>query len=221
MIPGPDIILACPHCNALARHGSLLSGNTFGEQLWTDGKRVAPMCPFPPAYVRCRSCRGFHWLDDARRVGRIPGPFDENPDAEVPPEWLAAPEVEEPTPAGYLEAIETGAIDPEPELDMRVRAMWRGNAPFREHAPSDAAHARAVDAPVDAEARRLNLEAIVDLLADADGDRLLMRAEALRELGRFDEAVAALDRVEGEGFQKVVSALRRYCEAGDPAPHVL
>ena len=42
MIPGPDQIVACPKCNGLAKYRTLLSGNTFGARVWTDGKQDAP-----------------------------------------------------------------------------------------------------------------------------------------------------------------------------------
>src|SRR5262249_46271369 len=38
MLPGPDTIIACPHCG-LARHRMWLSGSSFGAIVWSDGKR--------------------------------------------------------------------------------------------------------------------------------------------------------------------------------------
>ena len=43
MLPGPNQIVACPHCEALAQYETLTSGNTFGARVWTDGKQIAPM----------------------------------------------------------------------------------------------------------------------------------------------------------------------------------
>lgn len=36
MMPGPDQIVACPRCGALAKYTTFLSGNTIGALLWTD-----------------------------------------------------------------------------------------------------------------------------------------------------------------------------------------
>jgi hypothetical protein len=58
MLAGPDQIVACPHCKALAKYMTLMSGNTFGARVWTDGKQDAPMLPHPPAVVKCRQCAG-------------------------------------------------------------------------------------------------------------------------------------------------------------------
>jgi hypothetical protein len=221
MMPGPDMIVACPHCQTLARYGTLHSGNTFGATQWTDGKMIAPMLPRPPEFVRCRECRGFYWLDQATPVGELPGPFGGDDEAEVRPEWVSAPEVEEPTESGYHEALAAGSIEPERELDFRILAWWRGNDAFRGLETTDATGDQAGDAPVDAEARRLNLEVLAALLAGADENLLVLRVEALRQLGRFDEALVVLESVEGDDYEEVTSALRRYCEAGDPELHEL
>ena len=42
---GPARILTCPHCGAKKEVLSLLSGNTFGQQVWSDNKTIAPMLP--------------------------------------------------------------------------------------------------------------------------------------------------------------------------------
>jgi hypothetical protein len=86
--------------------------------------------------------------------------------------------------AGYYDALESGmAMNPEHELELRVHAWWRGNDP-----------ARAADAqPLARDARQIaNMERMIELCAHGDHEILLFRAEALRQLGRFDEASDAL-----------------------------
>ena len=43
MLPGPYQIIACPQCKGLAKYMTLMSGNTIGARVWTDGKR-SPRC---------------------------------------------------------------------------------------------------------------------------------------------------------------------------------
>ena len=62
MIPGPDHIIGCPHCDALARCPTMLFGNTNGKKAWTDGRDIAPMLPRPPAFVTCHACSDSYWL---------------------------------------------------------------------------------------------------------------------------------------------------------------
>lgn len=80
MMPGPDIVVACPWCEEPLRRLSLLSGNTFGAVVWTDGWRDLPMLPLPPPVSRCGACQRFFWVGRARELGEIPSPFMEDPE---------------------------------------------------------------------------------------------------------------------------------------------
>lgn len=98
MMYGLDRVVACPHCSGLARQHTLLSGNTFGGQAWTDGKFGAPMLELSPAVVKCRHCPKCYWLDDAAKVGHM-RPFldrEQNLEQQVDPAWIAAKSVQEP-----------------------------------------------------------------------------------------------------------------------------
>jgi len=37
-MPGPDIIRRCTGCGSGVTERTMLSGNTFGAKIWTDGK---------------------------------------------------------------------------------------------------------------------------------------------------------------------------------------
>jgi len=205
---GLNLIVACPHCGGLARFQTLLSGDTFGATRWSDGKIDAPTLPMPPAFVRCRKCRDFYWGDEATPVDR-PSRGDQ----------AASRLATEPAEAEYLEVLDAGLVAPARERDARVLAWWRGNDARR-----GGGLLRLLGKLVkrdDDEARRRNLEALVMLFDDADPDDRLMKAEALRELGRFDEALAALARVNDEDRAEVAAILRRDCEARDSYLHRL
>ena len=45
MMPGNPRILICPFCGTEKQIMSLISGNTFGAELWSDNKQIAPMLP--------------------------------------------------------------------------------------------------------------------------------------------------------------------------------
>jgi hypothetical protein len=72
MLPGPDEIIRCPVCLGLLRHSTLASGNTFGAELWSDGRLDAPMLPDSPPVVLCPCCAAPFWERSAVRVGEIP-----------------------------------------------------------------------------------------------------------------------------------------------------
>jgi hypothetical protein len=210
VIPGPDQIVACPHCRGLGKFPTLMSGNTFGARLWTDGKQVAPMLPSPPAVAKCRHCGRCYWLADAEEVGTI-GPWGRG-SGHVDPAWVAAASVVEPTEEEYYVALEAGlAKDRRRERDLRVLAWWRGNDAFR-----DASHAQAGDGAADPAPRRNNLHALAELLDEKDVDDRIMKAEVLRELADFEAATGILATITSSDYGAVVRQLRSLCDGQDP-----
>jgi hypothetical protein len=209
MILGPDQIVACPFCAGLAKYMTLISGNTFGSQVWTDGKQIAPMLPAPPAVVKCRHRMEYYWLRDAKEVGTGKGWGDE--EETVDPRWDDAEYVEEPTEDGYYAAIERNlARGREQERSLRILAWWRRNDAFR----------RGLSAPVGAIATAStkyqdNLKALADLLDTADENDLAMKAEVFRELGEFEAAMGVLNQIEPGEYSEVIRQIRDLCERQD------
>jgi hypothetical protein len=71
MKPGPTIIIACPNCGQYAKKKTLLSGNNFGTELWSEGKRVLAILPVFPSLVICKKCNQFYWVKDAKEVESV------------------------------------------------------------------------------------------------------------------------------------------------------
>jgi hypothetical protein len=109
------------------------------------------------------------------------------PGEDFPPEWAALPAVRELPEAELLAALAAGVtLGGEEERELRLRAWWAGNDPYREPGATWKPFAEREPAARD------NLRALLELL---DPERPLehwMKAEALRELERFDEALALL-----------------------------
>ena len=207
-------ILACPKCKGLAKYMTLVSGNTFGARLWTDGKQVAPMLPLPPAVVKCLHCGECYWLAKAKRRWFV-GLWMRW----MKPAWAAVQGVQEPTEEQYHRAIERGlATTPEQEKDLRVLAWWRGNDAFREAPikplqPNRKALARAI--PRAQGPWRKNLEALTHLLDETDETGRLMKVEVLRELGQFESAKQLLSCIDSSELAAVVGKLHSLCTSGD------
>ena len=53
MISDPDLVVACPHCQALAKIFTVESADLRGAVTWSDGWQDAPMMPKPPRITRC------------------------------------------------------------------------------------------------------------------------------------------------------------------------
>lgn len=182
MIPGPEIILACPLCNALAKLPTFDAIDTSGVVSWTDGYQELPGVPRQPNIVRCHACAKVYWLAVAVQLGFLmPGEVGEDERAS----WNNLPAVTPTDEAGYFEALQDGlAAFPEQELELRVFAWWRGNDKHRECKTTGRF-------PQTPEAIA-NAERLIDLTLAGDHELVLFRAEALRQLGRFKEASDAL-----------------------------
>lgn len=204
MLPGPNQIVACPHCESLAQYMTLRSGNTFGARIWTDGKQIAPMLPRPPAVAKCRHCNECYWLADAREVGTV-DPWGNEPNRSHP-DWDVAPAVEEPLEADFYAALGKGlATDDQQERTLRILAWWRRNDVYRDGVQGEN------QTPLTDEGRR-NLVELSRLLDEAEDNDRIMKAEVLRELGDFEAASEILDQVTSEEYTAVVRQLRQLCD---------
>ena len=204
---GPNQIVACSHCGALAHYRTLVSGNTIGAVVWTDGRQCAVMMKTPPAVVKCHACATCYWLADAREIGTVARDFRAK--GPVPEAWSKAPEVKEPSADDYFLAIEAGlAKEMEQEKRLRVLAWWRANDASRDWTP-DAERAPAASPG----GFRRNLRRLVELLTDDTDDERVMKAEVRRELGQFKAAEAALGEVASRDLDWVVERIRTLCKA--------
>ena len=185
MIAGPDLIVACPHCQALAKIFTVESADARGAVTWSDGWQDAPMMPRPPRVARCPSCKKIYWTWEAVQLGYAPPPEIATPEQTA---WKDAPYLEPLDESGVAEAISAG-YSPTADLEMELRVLrwWRGNDPFRRH-DDPVGHATAPDAIA-------NIERIIEMMKDGEEDLLLFRAEAQRQLGLFEDATRTLDGV--------------------------
>lgn len=208
MIPGPDRIITCPKCRGLARHSTILSGNTSGARIWTDGKRIAPMLPLPPAVVKCGDCGECYWLADAKEPSRIT-------------RWMVKiharisawePDyVEEPGEADYYVALQKRlARNLEQERTLRILVWWCRNDAFREDTWEQS---RTTTATSDSWKR--NLEILLAFLDESDEGGCLMKTEVLRELGKFEAAKQVLANVTSPELAAVVGQFQTLVDAGD------
>ena len=178
MIPGPTIIISCPHCGQYAKKRTLISGNTFGAKLWSDGKKIAPMLPDFPNLVVCSKCDQFYSVKNAKKIAEIKN------SAELKEKYSNVEFIEFPTFYQYLKALEK---IPD-ERYIRIRIWWSYNDYFRND------HENKIT-PDMHDLNAKNLLALLKLLDESDQNDLLMKAEILRNLGWFEESKLLLDRI--------------------------
>jgi hypothetical protein len=202
MTPGPTLIMKAPGCKKPVKFSTIASGNTFGATFWTDGKQEAPMLPDKPWLRRSPSEGVLFWTDQCEEIGRIDffhGGEEKNA------EWKDLEYAEEPSEADYLAALSSGIADTdERKRYLRMRLWWTGNDCIRrgESQQLSASHVH-------------NLEAFSSLLSDSDPDQRLMKAEVMRELSRYDEALSLLDFAYPDDYSHAVTRIRELATSGD------
>ncbi|MEW6323972.1 MAG: hypothetical protein AB1515_01145 [Nitrospirota bacterium] len=173
MKPGPIVIRKCSACAGLIAQATVVSGNTLGARFWTDGKFDAPMLPDQPWLVKCPHCAALLWLNEQEHVEEL-WPYDEDFQDALP---YTAPLIQD-----YLGLLQKGVSDTRRERYLRLRAWWAGN---------DARRHSGKDAPL-SDDEIANLRAFAVLLDESDENDRLMKAETMRELGRYEDATALL-----------------------------
>ena len=199
MRPGSVIIKECPVCSLLIRQYTITSGNTFGAILWTDGKRYAPMLPDQPLLVMCPLCQTLVWIDELRVISEdgsqkdSHGYFDKSVAYEMP------------SFNDYVTFLENNLLPSRKEHYVRLRLWWLDNDVRRDNANEIPLSSREMS----------NLTAFAELLNEENATDLLMKAEVMRELGRFDEANALLSRLTDRDLSKVAKFIKGLVIQGD------
>lgn len=70
MLPAPAKLYVCPQCGKTKSMLSLMSGNTFGGELWSDGRTIYPMLPRISAIQKCPSCGKYSLFEKWKDTGK-------------------------------------------------------------------------------------------------------------------------------------------------------
>lgn len=203
MIPGPDLVYACPTCGGLLRNGSVASGNTHHAQHFSDGKMFAPMLPVFPDLTACEQCEDIFWLSKLQPMG------DFEPGGPVQPDWDAAPVAQFLTIEGYFKALENGLADGKWEaVYIRQKIWWAYNDRVRDNQAL-------IEGEKDELRWRENLQALLALLDVSDSDQRLMAAEIHRNLGAFDKCISLLEGNTRGDLDWLKEAMVLQCHRGN------
>lgn len=201
-------ILECPSCNGALIQQRLASINSFGSTYWSDGYVHTLFGYLAGKLGCCRPCEAIFWVKDAKKLGvmpkeprsrnwswlrrliaRISGNYPEIAAAEAAwsdaqNKWWLVSKMESPRATDVRWAVERGlAKSPEQEIYLRTLLWWAGSAPAR---------GSRVQNPMNIEETERNKHALLALVQSNRGDDVLIEAELLRQLGRFDETVNLL-----------------------------
>jgi hypothetical protein len=191
MTLGPNQILKIPLTGTLVKVATICTGNTFGAQYWTDGKREAPMLPDEPWLRQQPDTGELFWMDECEKVAT-------EPEWEESAAHSGVPFAREPGLDDYRRALDGGlASTPEKQRYVLMRFWWAANDPVRHGEVSTPS------AP-DFRERLLQLRAMLDTTVP---DQRLMSAEAARQIGDFDAAEELMNFRFPEGYTQAVNLI--------------
>ena len=190
MLPGPDVLYMCPNCNNFIYNESLMSGNTCGASLFSDGKLVAPMLPEFPNLTKCKKCSSFLWLGKMKSLGYF-NMYNSRELAEL----TGDPNVK-PDKAEFLSLDDLFGVlnlhdfqDPREEIFVRTRIWWTFNDRIR--------YGKGVLFQNDDDEFRYldNIASLINLNAKSSPDELFSLAENYRNLGDFNKCIEIINSI--------------------------
>jgi len=227
MKPGPNKVIECPHCGTLHKYGTLLSGNTFRGRVWTDGYAFYPMLPAVPEVTKCSKCDYIFFLRAAVAVGE----YDQwrwpprQAERSVPQEWYEAPDIVFMSTDDYYLALSKQLYSDRGEEMYLCQMAWHTTNHQLRQLPVTSRTATLFRTPNKPTATQENvvvassttvkiLDRLLALLDEQVPDERILKAEALRELGRLEEALVILKDPFPEKLQELASFIRSLAEQG-------
>lgn len=222
MLPGPIRLYRCTSCEGLFARRTLTSGNTFGAQFRSDGQMKARMLPQTPPLVACPHCRAVFCMAGARHSVEYRNYF---PGwgfmGEPTPEAVASKKAQEALAEQYRDVpnYELATLDQcvayvqshkmaENEERLRLYAWHRVND-------------ERLDSPRNLyEAEVQNLQLLLMGWESDEEDRFLLKTEMMRELGKFDAAIAVLDRDFSSDAEPKAEQIMQAIERRDVQPFI-
>ena len=196
MLPGNPRILICPFCSTEKQIMSLISGNTFGAELWSDNKQIAPMLPEISYVQKCPHC-GKYYITGRQEVKYAKDGYS------FEKGLLTYPEMKE----AFTQLSEEGFLNEKEEINVRM---------MLHHAYNDYYYRTDEKKVISEEDKTLfhenGLWLINNLITDS-----VMKAEFYREIGEIDTAKSIINSitVEDEFLKRIVTAIKERLEVNN------
>lgn len=200
MLPGPNYLYKCPTCSNLLKKGSIISGNTFGAKIFSDGKRIAPMLPEFPNLTKCKKCDTIFWLSKLKEIGTYEWGENENL------EWENADNAEFLEIDDYYNAISNGiAENLQEELHIRQRIWWAYNDKIREGQ-------EIFNDESDELSWIENVKKLKTFLDQSDINQKIMIAEINRNLGDFENSISVIQSIDNDDLNWLKEKILYECK---------
>lgn len=200
MIPANDRILRCPHCGGKKAVLSLLSGNTFGAEVWSDTRRYYPMLPSVAPIQQCAECGKYYFADlaytkeEAHTCNMDTGDLNFDQLLEARHQFFEE----------ELDRLHRWVLDH--EILMAYNDIFYRKKTGRN--PNELEKA----------IRHETLNHLLETMDVIEDNADLFHAEVLRELGRYEESLVVLSKHDEPEDEWIVDAMRQHIWRLDSAP---
>ena len=224
MLPGLGQILTCPHCGAHKEVLSLLSGNTFGQEVWSDNKTIAPMLPRVSFVQKCPSCGGYFLMSRQKPKDGKESSFDKGDlsyhelkeawrslnDASCRPELYGWSKLKK--ACGLSSSKNTHPLTDDEKLTLLIMQVWAYNDEYT----------RETVKQIPPEEQQY-ICTIIEMLLNLDSVDNLLKAEFMREIGRFEESMSLLNKysTDDQFLQKLIKRLKEENLASNTRPFLI
>ena len=184
---GEAVYKQCPQCGAPIRLSPMPSPDALCGALWSDGYLEHPDLSEPPILGRCRACESIGCLAELPVLADLPQVAPGIDHSFLP---LTADDY-----AVLLDNLQDISLQFHAYLRIRYWQLHNHRRRGSDHPP-----------PL-SDVERANLNELLNLLGDADADRLIT-AEILRQLQEFEAAEAVLARRFDDQVNPIAQRLR-------------
>ncbi len=200
MIPGNAQILTCPHCGTKKEVLSLVSGNTFRQVVWSDNKSIAPMLPKVSFVQKRPHCGKYYLLSRQKPEHGNTYSFEKGE--------LNYKEIKE----AWTMLNDTEDLTENERLSILIMQVWAFNDEYTRD-KEGAAPKEEQD----------YIKDIIDMLIKLDRVDDLLKAELLRETGRFSDALDLLDNymAENEILEGLKNKFKKYALDSETRPFII
>lgn len=236
MTLGPTIVKKCPGCGQLIEEITVTSTNNIGAVYWTDGEYFAPMDPPLPALVKCPRCGEKVWLQELEVLGIKGDRLWDGVLEQMRKQRLADDEGSDTVGKGrriedfvgslpfsnleagdYFATLKKGGFDRKKTLFLRLHAWRAGNDSRRRSSEFPKLFEMGDDRemPPLSDKEVENMEDLAAILGEKKHQERMLKAEIMRELGRFDQALPLLSKPFNPGLRRFAVFVRELTEKKD------
>ena len=193
MLPAPAQLYACPHCGKKKAMFSMMSCNTFGGTLWSDGRSIYPMRPTISAIQKCESCSSYSLFSQWKECGCDKDNYN----------GTTGNLTYEESREAYIQLMESDCYNDKDILTICLEYIHAYNDHF----------GRDKDSPKENDDIVLFMGATENAIKRLgnDIDSLITKGELHRERKEFDEAREILRQVHNDKNRWVVEPMLYFC----------